>query len=542
MNLQTTLPFAIRKKSFYGNKGDTPSLDFSNASLGNTPTRRYTPTVKKMVDISSESESDSDAENVVNENNNITKTPLKTPKRRRGKNEAKEENGSTPPKQVKTLSPTTPSTLLGQLSLISPEKQDKLAPKKLFPSSKYSEARKALHSALPENLVGREAELCKLEEYIQFHLDNETSGSLYVSGPPGTGKTASLSKIMLKPKFKKAFQIVYVNCTTMKSASSIYSKIIQELGLKTTKSARGSKTAIEKYLAQSHKMLLLVLDEMDQLETKNQAVLYSIFEWPSIPESKLVLVGLANALNLTDTILPRLQARCELKPTLLHFQSYTKQQIMDIITERLKEANVLDIFTGTAMQLLAGKVAAVSGDIRRALDIGRRVVEIAESQKMMQVLQPTNENDANPDSASTAESANEKPVDFKEVRSVLNKVYGGSENADSEESSFPVQQKILLCSLMLILNKSKNKDVNMGKLHQVYRKVCMKRNLQVLDMSEFVSLCSLIETRGILRLMMKKETRLSKVSLQWDQEVLTAALQDKVLTSEIINDVTCLPN
>ncbi|OXU28213.1 hypothetical protein TSAR_011724 [Trichomalopsis sarcophagae] len=538
MSLQTTLPFTIRKKSFYGNKGDTPSLDFSNASLGNTPTRRYTPTVKKMVDISSESESDSDAENVVNENNNITKTP----KRRRDKNEAKEENGSTPPKQVKTLSPTTPSTLLGQLSLISPEKQDKLAPKKLFPSSKYSEARKALHSALPENLVGREAELCKLEEYIQFHLDNEMSGSLYVSGPPGTGKTASLSKIMLKPKFKKAFQIVYVNCTTMKSATTIYSKIIQELGLKTTKSARGSKTAIEKYLAQSHKMLLLVLDEMDQLETKNQAVLYSIFEWPSIPKSKLVLVGLANALNLTDTILPRLQARCELKPTLLHFQSYTKQQIMDIITERLREANVLDIFTGTAMQLLAGKVAAVSGDIRRALDIGRRVVEIAESQKMMQVLQPTNENDANPDSASTAESANEKPVDFKEVRSVLNNVYGGSENADSEENSFPMQQKILLCSLMLILNKSKNKDINLGKLHQVYRKVCMKRNLQVLDMSEFVSLCSLIETRGILRLMMKKEARLSKVSLQWDQEVLTAALQDKALTSEIISDVTCLTN
>lgn len=89
MSLQTTLPFAIRKKSFYGSKDNTPSLDFSNASLRNTPTTRYTPTVKKMVDISSESESDSDAENVViNQNNNITKTP----KRRRGKNDAKGKN------------------------------------------------------------------------------------------------------------------------------------------------------------------------------------------------------------------------------------------------------------------------------------------------------------------------------------------------------------------------------------------------------------------------------------------------------------------
>lgn len=273
----------------------------------------------------------------------------------------------------------------------SPKKHEKLAPKNLFAASKYKEARKALHSGLPENLTGREEELVKLEEFIENHANKKTSGSLYVSGPPGTGKTACLSKIMLKPKLKKAFQIVYVNCTTMKSAATIYSKIIEELGIKVPKLSK-SKAAIEHYLVNSHKMLLIVLDEMDQLETKNQSVLYSIFEWPSKPGSKLVLVGIANALDLTDRILPRLQARCELKPSLLHFKPYSKQQIMDIITERLREANVLDVFTGTAMQLLAAKVAAVSGDIRRALDIGRRVVEIAESQKMTQVLQPSNNN------------------------------------------------------------------------------------------------------------------------------------------------------
>jgi cell division control protein 6 len=59
-------------------------------------------------------------------------------------------------------------------------------------------------------------------------------------------------------------------------------------------------------------------------------------------------------------------------------------------------------------------------------------------------------------------------------------------------------------------------------------------------MSEFVCLCTLIETRGILKVIIKKEARLSKVSLQWDQEVLTDALQDKDLTSDIINDISCL--
>jgi cell division control protein 6 len=271
-------------------------------------------------------------------------------------------------------------------------KQDKLAPKKLFNTSRYSEARKALHSSLTENLIGREVELSKLEDFLQTHLDKKLSGSIYVSGLPGTGKTASLFNIMLKSKFKNAYKIIYVNCTTIKSAGTIYSKIIEELNIKDRRPVKNKKHAIEKYLVQSNKMILLILDEMDQLETKNQSVLYSIFEWPSIPESQLVLVGIANALDLIDRILPRLQAKCGLKPSLLHFKPYSKQQIIDIITQRLKEANIFNIFSSSAIKLLAGKVAAVSGDIRRALDIGRRVVEIAESQKLLQVLQPTKEN------------------------------------------------------------------------------------------------------------------------------------------------------
>lgn len=246
-----------------------------------------------------------------------------------------------------------------------------------------------MHSSIPESLPGRETELLQLENFIQGHLNEESSGSLYVSGPPGTGKTASLSTIMAKSKYKSSFKTVFINCTAMKSASAIYSKIIQELNLPVPKSTKSSKAIIEQYLKTRHKMLLLVLDEIDQLETKNQSVLYSIFEWPSKPKSKLVLIGIANSLDLTDRMLPRLNAKCELKPKLLHFASYSKQQIENIIIERLKEANVMDVFAPNAIKLLAGKVAAVSGDIRRALDISRRVIELTESQK---ILQPTNDN------------------------------------------------------------------------------------------------------------------------------------------------------
>lgn len=313
-----------------------------------------------------------------------------------------EEHITSPSKQRKDQllqSSLTSSTLINRLNLFSEDRKKiekemdiDIQPRQLFESKQYQNARLALHSSETEDLPGRENELIKLQEFFQKHLEEETSGSLYISGPPGTGKTASLSKIMQQSELKSQFKSVYINCTTMKSAAAIYAKIIQELSIGSIKSGKNNKAVIEKYLTSKHKMLLLVLDEIDQLESKKQSVLYSIFEWPSLPDSKLILVGIANALDLTDRILPRLQARCELKPTLMHFASYTKQQISDIISARLSRANAFNVFTPSAIQLLAGKVAAISGDIRRALDISRRVIELVESEKIAGVLQPTNDN------------------------------------------------------------------------------------------------------------------------------------------------------
>lgn len=49
------------------------------------------------------------------------------------------------------------------------------------------------------------------------------------------------------------------------------------------------------------------------------------------------LVGIANALDLTDRILPRLQTRPMCRPQLLNFPPYTKDQLASILQERLKK-------------------------------------------------------------------------------------------------------------------------------------------------------------------------------------------------------------
>lgn len=76
---------------------------------------------------------------------------------------------------------------------------------------------------------------------------------------------------------------------------------------------------------------------MDQLDSKAQDVLYTIFEWPYLPSSRLCLVGIANALDLTDRILPRLQARPRCHPQLLHFPPYSREELIAIVQDRLSQ-------------------------------------------------------------------------------------------------------------------------------------------------------------------------------------------------------------
>ena len=305
-----------------------------------------------------------------------------------------------PPKQVRQQSSclanhlVSPSRLLDRLSIdeqleeeteienSSKERAENQSQKASLARNKYQNARRVLNSAECQNLPGREEQLDELRSFFREHLEAKKSGSLYVSGQPGTGKTACLSLLLRAPEFNKRLQTVYVNCTSIASIGGVYKKLCAELKIKPQgRTERDHLQTLQQYFKTSSKMLLIVLDEIDQLCSSKQSVLYTIFEWPSLPEAKLLLVGIANSLDLTERTLMRLNARCELKPKHMHFPPYSKQQIVEIFKSRLEEAEVLDIFPPVTLQLLAAKVSAVSGDVRRALDIGRRVVEIAEQQK-----------------------------------------------------------------------------------------------------------------------------------------------------------------
>ena len=198
------------------------------------------------------------------------------------------------------------------------------------------EAKRALSTALPpENagLIGREMQLNIMKEFLKRNMNvggNEKKlgkRSLYVSGPPGTGKTTCLKhliKVLQQQKSENRkgsnkevaqdAQCFFVNCMAVKNSAAIYAKIAEnimplaELG-NIGRTVDSQKKAVEDVILGSKlkSKIILVLDEIDQLDSKCQEVLYTLFEWPYLQNSKLILIGIANSLDLTDRILPRLK-------------------------------------------------------------------------------------------------------------------------------------------------------------------------------------------------------------------------------------------
>ncbi|RVE76700.1 hypothetical protein OJAV_G00011280 [Oryzias javanicus] len=384
-------------------------------------------------------------------------------------------------------------------------------------NSRLQSVKRALHTAIPERLLSRQAEQASIRRFLQENVLRRRPGSLYVSGAPGTGKTACVNRVLQEMKGELCgVQTVTVNCMSLRSSHAIFPLLASKL------QAAGGQSGLQRFLTGSGPTVLLVLDEMDQLDSKAQDVLYTIFEWPFLPESRLCLIGIANALDLTDRILPRLQARLLCRPLLLHFAPYSRDELTAIVKDRLAQVSAEGVLDASAVQFCARKVSAVSGDARKALDICRRAVEMVESDQRKK----------------KPESKEESPasrVGLPQVARVLSEVYGermASQSSDGE--SFPLQQKLLVCCLLLLIRSGKSKEVGLGKLHEVYSRLCAQRQVSGAGQGECLSLCSLLESRGIFGLKKAKEARLTKVFLKIEEKEVENALKDRTLLGSIL--------
>ncbi len=149
--------------------------------------------------------------------------------------------------------------------------------------------------------------------------------------------------------------------------------------------------------------------------------------------------------------------------TRITFAGYTHDQLMQIISARLTNVPG-NIVHPDAVQFASRKVAAVSGDARRALDICRRAVEIAE--KEAEEPDPLNSNDDTvipaPDTPSKTNRAGAKrqsqpaprngTVTIATVKAAINEATGSA--LAKHLRRLPLAAKLFLAALLARLRRT----------------------------------------------------------------------------------------
>ncbi|KAJ2305253.1 AAA ATPase, partial [Coemansia sp. RSA 2704] len=337
-------------------------------------------------------------------------------------------------------------------------------------------------TAAPQ-IVGRAAEQAGIRRFLHASVEQGRGGSMYVSGNPGTGKTACLQALIKQSAAD--FASVLVNCVPLTRPGQVYAAILDALDIEYA--ADGALAALERAAFGRRRAFLVILDEVDSLLGSRQEVLYRLFELAAHPDSRLALVGIANALDLTDRFLPRLQARnCE--PLLLNFNPYQVDDIVSILQSRLDAVSAGEpVVQRAALELCARKVAATSGDLRKALDVCRQATEAAEAEhRRRQTAQTDKENGAVPPPR----------VTIMHIAKVLATLNGSP--ALQKLGALNFQQKLALCAHLTAQGKQRA-GLSLAALFAEYRALCRRIDmLAPVSRSEFLDLVSMMETQGVV--------------------------------------------
>lgn len=407
----------------------------------------------------------------------------------------------------------------------------------------------ALHlSTVPDTMMCRDAEQSKVFKFCKDHLLQQQPGSLYICGCPGTGKSLLMEKVkLLASKWTEegdlqAPEIIGFNCTSLTNPNDIFDKILQHVSpqqrKKKVKSSNLPELKRVKYALRkpgngsSGRMLMLIVDEMDYLLGKDQTILHELFELPAQTESRCILIGISNAIDLADRFLPNFSS-LSCHPMVVSFSPYTKDQVIAVLNQRTKVLP-FSVFQPAALELCARKVAAASGDMRKALHVCRIAVEQLElethtgtngkaEQNGMQSSRLELQSTPSKKIGSTAQDKQKQSlVQIHHMAQALARTFRSA--IVDIVKALPKHQQMVLCAAVRLF-RQKKKDATLGQLNVGYVEFCKSTGMSALSVPEFSSVCRVLADQGLLNLGSSREERLRRVTLQVDEDDIVFSLQ-----------------
>ncbi|VDN56653.1 unnamed protein product [Dracunculus medinensis] len=292
---------------------------------------------------------------------------------------------------------------------------------------------------------------------------------MYISGPTGTGKTFTVQHFFSSISHLHRFELLNLNCVLFKMEKDILRFIFDKL-TKANKQPNVSNLleCIENVFSNAEIPIIIVLDEIDYMKSKNNSFLYKFFEWPT-KYSQVACIGegvsgISNSLDLTERILPKL--KLSHSPVRVIFSPYTRIEIQQILVNKLSHIGEVDM---QAIELCSRKIASMTGDIRFALQIGRQMLF----------------------------SSNEKENKYCErVLGTLSNIY----DSPILRIRLPIQQKIILAVMLNLSQKYSTTAINKDLFEKSYHNGCKKLSVVSMNANDLSSSLLLLESQSVIQI------------------------------------------
>lgn len=346
-------------------------------------------------------------------------------------------------------------------------------------------------------------------------------------------------------------------------------------------------------------MIVVILDEMDGLLTgkHGEELIGGLFSLASIPQSRLILIGIANSIDLVQQLLRPGGPfhRFNLRPEHEVFPAYMRPQISDVLRQRLQKLPAA-VFQDNCIEFCARKIANGAGDLRLALEAMALAVDAQVQEKNMETSVPIgNQNNIN------------KLVGMRHMAKSLSQVTGGigiNNEKVATIQQLPVPQQLLMVVIAKLLGDTlqnrglklklpskdrrnsfaatnshhfigsgngavvsdllpapsmpsatfktahrrrsshgtnsvgfdflSRKDLTLGDIESAHAGLCKKVGVTQYNGSEFVTAAEMISTLGLVELVGKSDMRQKRVLLRVPEDDILMALADKPILKDIV--------
>ncbi|ABL77991.1 Cdc6/Cdc18 family protein [Thermofilum pendens] len=340
----------------------------------------------------------------------------------------------------------------------------------------YKAREKLLPDYVPEDLPHRDEQIKRLALTLAPALSGSRPSNVFIYGLTGTGKTA-VTKYVLRRLAEKGggrIEYVYINCRQNNTSYRVLAELGKFLGVKIpfTGLALGEvMKRITQALDRKHRILIVVLDEVDNLVKRNgDDVLYYLTRVnEQLTNTRVSVIGITNDLKFTEFLDARVKS--SLGEEELVFPPYNAIQLEDILRRRAKEAFHEGVVSDAVIKKVAAIAARQNGDCRLALDILLKAADIAERERASEVTEAH---------VDKARNEIEKNLTVDVIKTM------------------PLHVKLVLASIYLLTKEGGAKTITTGLIYDKYKELVTKVGIEPVTSRRITDILNELDMAGII--------------------------------------------